>query len=141
MCTYTDMSWSCTGTSGWGQIPNGDFVVHGNSGNADLVTDTSGIYAISYSYSCDWTVGTCTFDESQGPSGLISLSWTKSSEYKFTNEGRSESDYLNYRYVTHGQFSYTSASVEGDMFGQPISAVTSGSVGASRNMTLSIIHN
>ncbi len=139
-CTYTDTTFACTGVSGWGQIPNGDFDVNGASGNAQLVTDTSGVFAIAYSYSCDWEAAVCTFEESPAEGGIISLSWQRNREYKYSSEGRTEINYLNYRYVSQGRSNYTSASAEGDVLGQSI-ASNLGSVGTSHNRTMTIVRN
>jgi len=140
-CTYAGTSYSCTGANGWGEIPNDDFVMNGNSGNADLTTDASNVTGYSFSYSCDFETWYCSFEELPfSGGGWISASWSKSSEYAFKHNGRSEENFLNYTYIFQGRSAYSSASVEGNLFGQPF-AGAQGSVGTSDGMSISIVKN
>jgi hypothetical protein len=140
-CTYTSTSYLCSGTIAWGQIPNGDFAVHGNSGDADLSVNASSLSGSTYSYGCDWATWTCSFQN--GPlsaSGTISVTWDKTSEYSFSSDGTTEQNYLNYTFKTQGRQDSTSASVEGTILGTPISSAN-GRVGTMTSKMFSIVKN
>src|SRR6188768_394313 len=95
-CTYSDVSFSCTGSYGWGLIPNASFQVLGNSGTADLTADSSSLSGWAYSYTCDSSTGTCSYQEDLPlPSGEIDVHWDRSTMYSYSNDSRSQTDYIN----------------------------------------------
>jgi hypothetical protein len=139
-CTYTTTSFSCSGSTAWGQIPNGDFAVHGSSGNADLSTDATNLVGSTYSYGCDYSTWTCSFQDTPFVGGFINVTWDKTSEYSFASEGKTEVDYLNYKFVNQGKSSYGSASAEGNVLGVSV-ASQDGQVGTNDSMMRSIVKN
>ena len=138
-CEYADTSFTCTGLSGWGLIPNGDFDVQGQSGNADLSTDLANLDVYGYSYTCNYITWSCSFDELPAPTGVLSASWDRNAVFKYKENGRMEIDYLNYKFTSQGQYEYTSADADAIVAGQVFSG--NGTVGTSRGRTMSIVKN
>jgi hypothetical protein len=139
-CTYSGMSYNCTGTTAWGQLPKGDFAVHGNARGADLAVDASSLTGSTYSYGCDWTTWTCTVQDGPRPAGTIDVSWDQNGEYSYTSNGRTDQDFLNYTFTTIGRSSYASAAVSGQILGTPV-ASQFGQIGTNSSMTHSIVRN
>jgi hypothetical protein len=139
-CVDDGMTFSCTGMVGWGYIPNEDFDMSGNARTADLSTDLANLTIYGYSYSCDYSTYYCTFEETANPvPGAISASWDRNSMYSYKTQGKQESDYLNYRFVSQGKSEYASADVEVDMPG--LAVVGNGALGMDSGKARSIIKN
>lgn len=136
-CTDDGVSFECTGSSAFGDIPADDFSVNGQSGNAELHTDTTGLVVEEYTYGCDYNTGICYFDYSTGAGGAVDVEWSRTSFYEYKTNGRSEVNYMNYRYVSQGRQTYSSAGFSGVILGVPVSG-EQGSVGTGTGMSLTI---
>lgn len=134
-CSSTEESFTCTSMMAMGNIPEGDFVSSHDS--ADLLTDTSNLSGYSVEYGCDYDTWTCHFNDLPFVGGVIDLSWEKNSVYSFKNEGRTEQDMLDFKFIQQGKFSFSSASVEGFVFGAPV-AQDAGRMGEAMSVSLFI---
>jgi hypothetical protein len=139
-CTYSEESFSCTGSSAWGLIPNASFHVLGQSGAADLTADSSSLSGWAYSYSCDSITWTCSYQDLPLSSGEIDVHWDRSTMYSYTTDSRTETDYINAKVSSHNKSTYSSSSVEANVFGVSYSS-DYGQIGKSQSVDHQVIKN
>jgi hypothetical protein len=139
-CSYTDTSFTCSGSFAWGLIPNASFQVAGQQGNADLSVDTSYLYGSTYSYTCDYIAETCSFEELPLHNGTIDAHWSRNTAFSFKTDTRQESDYINMQVVSRNRATYSSASVEANVLGMSYSS-DYGQIGTSQASEHQIIRN
>lgn len=137
-CSYTDTSFTCTGSYAYGNIPNGSFNVHGQSGTADLATDTSSLSGGAYSYTCDYTTWSCSFQDLPLPAGEIDVHWNRNTFFSYDTDSRIEVDYINVKLSAKNKATYASASVEANVLGLSYSS-DYGQVGTSHSVDHQII--
>jgi hypothetical protein len=128
-CRYTRNTWEY----GWGLIPKSAFRVGGNG--AELAIDLATV-ANFYFESCTWdesTGGSCSVGGAA--SGIFDLSFAKTGDYSYSNNGTSRYTYGKYSYKSVGQWSSNSAAVDGMAFGSPVKA--SGEISRSKTNSVS----
>jgi hypothetical protein len=140
-CTYTDSTFTCSGSFAWGLIPNESFQTPGYSGSADLTIDTSYLYGSAYRYSCDYsTEKSCFFEEVPLPTGQIDVHWDRNTMFSFKSDSRMESDFINMRIISRNRSTYDSASVEANVLGVSYSS-DYGQIGMSQGSEHQVIRN
>ncbi len=135
-CTYTEVSFTCSGKNLYGSIPSREFTVQGKW-KATLNTSGSTLTGTVFTYTCAYEDWTCDFQETPVSGGSMLLTWTKSSEYSSQSSGTSKSEYFNYRYRSSGTYTSNSAKVNGTVLGLSVVNVQ-GNIGVSKSRSITI---
>jgi hypothetical protein len=118
---YKPCDWPCESCveAGWGYIPNDGF-----GQPFKLNTDTSAIP--DYKISC-------------GTGGVITVDWTPIKEISYRSTGTYEERLIDYRHKVIGTYEWSSASVQGNVVGSPITGVIwDAGAGKSQGVTVDI---
>jgi len=130
-CDFT--TFSCSGTFGFGSIPNADFSVNGANATLNTNTATNPNFTV-FNYVQD---SNGNFTQSPGVGGIVTISWKKDQRQSTSFKGISTTVSGAFSDSVNGSQNSDSAPANGSVLGTPLPANSAGFIGtASQKQTI-----